>query len=165
MSQYVPKIKFSNEDDVKLKSIVEKIGTKNWNLVSQEMKTRTPRQCRERWINYLSPNLSNDDWTIEEDKLLDELFKKFGSRWHKIAHHFPNRSGNCVRNRYKLRIRRLARSNFYQKGPDEIEIKEEKKKNITNFIKIPFPDPNEELFNLFSRDNSEFRTFFNFPLY
>lgn len=81
----IPKIKFTPEEDDQLTEIVERIGTNDWELVSREMKKRTARQCRERWINYLSPELRNDPWTEEEDKLLDELYAEMGSRWHKIA--------------------------------------------------------------------------------
>ncbi|EAX94607.1 Myb-like DNA-binding domain containing protein [Trichomonas vaginalis G3] len=105
----IPKIKFTHEDDERLTTIVERLGTENWDLVSQEMKTKNARQCRERWINYLSPELRNDPWTDEEDKMLDELYQEFGSRWHKIAEFFPTRSGNCIRNRFKLRQRRALR--------------------------------------------------------
>lgn len=99
----IPKIKFTRDEDERLTNIIEKIGTQDWELIAHEMKNRTPRQCRERWINYISPGLSNGPWTADEDKLLDELYTEFGSRWHKIAEYFPNRSGNCIKNRYKLR--------------------------------------------------------------
>lgn len=105
----IPKVKFTPEEDDLLTEIIERIGTNDWELVSKEMKKRTARQCRERWINYLSPELRNDPWTEEEDKLLDELYAELGSRWHKIAEYFPTRSGNCVRNRFKLRQRRALR--------------------------------------------------------
>lgn len=105
----VPKIKFTREEDNVLTQLVEKYGVGDWDRISKDMKNRTPRQCRERWINYISPELSNEPWSVEEDQLLDELYAEYGSRWHKIAEFFPNRSGNCVRNRYKLRQRRAIK--------------------------------------------------------
>lgn len=103
---FVPKIKFTADEDKRLSDLVYKVGQEDWDLISRNMINRTPRQCRERWINYIAPNLSNEPWTKEEDDLLDELYTEYGSRWHKIAEIFPNRSGNAVRNRFKLRQRR-----------------------------------------------------------
>lgn len=101
----VPKMKFTEAEDQRLKNIVSKCKHIVWTSVAKKMKTRTARQCRERWINYIMPGISNNPWTREEDDLLDELYSKYGSKWQTIAKHFPNRSGNCVRNRYKLRLR------------------------------------------------------------
>lgn len=102
----VPKIKFTQEEDDMLIAAIERMGTRDWEGIAQEMKHRTPRQCRERWNNYLSPTITSDPWSKEEDSLLDELFTEFGSKWSKISEYFPNRSANGIRNRYKLRQRR-----------------------------------------------------------
>ncbi|EAY14200.1 Myb-like DNA-binding domain containing protein [Trichomonas vaginalis G3] len=129
MRAYVPKIKFTLEEDERLTEIIERIGTKSWRLISLEMKNRTPRQCRERWINYISPQLRNDPWTEEEDKLLDEKCLEFGSRWHKISEFFNNRSGNAIRNRFKLRQRHELRQSH--------KLKKQKQKKSTT----PAPQP------------------------
>lgn len=126
---YVPKNKFTPEEDDELNEVIEHYGTSDWEVVASHMKKRTARQCRERWINYLAPELTNQAWTPEEDKLLDELYADFGSRWHKIAQYFHNRSGNCIRNRYKLRQRRELR---------------EKKKQIKAANKQAAPAPPKE---------------------
>lgn len=135
MRAYVPKVKFTLEEDEKLTEIIERIGTKSWRLISLEMKNRTPRQCRERWINYISPQLRNDPWTEEEDRLLDEKYLEFGSRWHKISEFFNNRSGNAIRNRFKLRQRHELRNNHKQK----------KSKKASTPAPAPAPVKNEEI--------------------
>lgn len=98
----VSKVRFTSEEDKKLTEIVMSYGTCDWDLVSKVMKTRTARQCRERWNNYISSNLTNAPWTATEDELLNDLYDEYGSRWSKISEFFSNRSANCVRNRIKL---------------------------------------------------------------
>ncbi|KAI5490439.1 RNA polymerase II transcription regulator recruiting protein [Trichomonas vaginalis G3] len=156
---YVPKIKFTPQEDQILTNLVQKYGPGDWDRISRDMKNRTPRQCRERWINYISPELSNDPWTQEEDQLLDELYSEYGSRWHKIAEFFPNRSGNCVRNRYKLRQRRAQRQ-----AAKEI-IKQPKRAKpisqpqpMSSIISIKSNDDFSEIFNI---DKIPFEEFFN----
>jgi len=70
------KVKFTEEEDQKLTSIVMQVGAKDWIKVSQLMETRNPRQCRERWNNYINPALRTDPWTPEEDILLDQKNKE-----------------------------------------------------------------------------------------
>lgn len=100
---YIPKVRFTCEEDRRLAEIVNKCGTEDWELVAKQLMTRTARQCRDRWVNYLSPSLSNAPWTQDEDELLMDLYKEYGSRWTTIAEFLPNRSPNHCRNRFKLK--------------------------------------------------------------
>lgn len=74
------------------------------------MKDRTARQCRERWKNYLSPDVRNGPWTIEEDNLLLELVPKMGTQWAKIAKSFNSRTDTNVKNRFLYLQRSLSKS-------------------------------------------------------
>lgn len=56
-----------------------------WNYVADRIPGRTAKQCRERWHHYLSPHISKEDFTEEDDALLTELFTLHGSRWAIIA--------------------------------------------------------------------------------
>lgn len=103
------KQKFSEEEDLRLASIVDEIGCDDWVQVSAMMGTRNSRQCRERWTNYLDPNLKNEQWTEAEDALLNQKLSEFGQKWHKIAKFFPNRSANNIRNRCFYMKRHLQR--------------------------------------------------------
>lgn len=94
--------KFTKEEDEKLQKVIRKLGTRDWEAIASCMKNRSPRQCRERWTNYLMPELSSAPWTPDEDELLEKLYSQYGSKWSKIASHFPNRSANIVRNRYRI---------------------------------------------------------------
>ncbi|EAY03575.1 Myb-like DNA-binding domain containing protein [Trichomonas vaginalis G3] len=101
--------KFSSEEDSKLKKLVEKYGENDWTTVASEMKTRTARQCRERFKNYLSPKLTNGPWTEEEDKLLEEKFNEYGPKWAKIAVFFPSRSDVNVKNHWTSLANKISR--------------------------------------------------------
>lgn len=134
---YVPKCRFTAKEDVQLNSLIEKYGVGAWDEISAEMQTRTPRQCRERWTNYLCPKLSNAPWTDAEDEILDDLYQEFGSKWTTIAEYFPNRSPNCVRNRIKLKLRKEEKENEKQKIHPQIPEQKEKK------VEIPVTEPSK----------------------
>jgi Rps23 Pro-64 3,4-dihydroxylase Tpa1-like proline 4-hydroxylase len=59
--------KFLKAEDDLLRRLVEQSGETNWNLISSFMNGRNARQCRERYKNYLSPQLHNSPWTTAED--------------------------------------------------------------------------------------------------
>lgn len=101
--------KFSLDEDRRLSKLVHLYGENNWEIIADMMRGRSVRQCRERWKNYLSPNIVNLPWTEKEDKLLEKKFIEYGSSWKQIANFFPNRNYVQVRNRY-LKIRRNSRT-------------------------------------------------------
>ena len=99
------KCKLTPDEDQKLINLVMKYGSRDWLYISQKMMTRNPRQCRERWNNYLNPNLTSEPWTTEEDRLLIAKFQEYGCHWSKISKFFSKRSHNSVRNRWQLLLR------------------------------------------------------------
>lgn len=90
---------FTEVEDQLLKKLVNTHGT-NWNLVSHHMIDRSPRQCRDRWMNYLSPEITNAPWTVQEDQLLFQKYQEFGPQWKAMTPYFKNRSYNAIRNRF-----------------------------------------------------------------
>lgn len=95
-----PHSKFSLAEDERLSRLVNKLGSKNWKLIAKKMMNKTPKQCRERWTNYLNPDLKFDDWKDEDDERLLSLFYKIGPKWSVISTSFPARSVNSIRNRF-----------------------------------------------------------------
>jgi alpha-D-ribose 1-methylphosphonate 5-triphosphate diphosphatase PhnM len=79
------KSRFNALEDRQLKSLVEKHGTRNWYLISSLMSHRNPRQCKERWENYLSSKVDQSVWTKEEDNLLIQKRNEIGSHWMNIS--------------------------------------------------------------------------------
>ena len=103
-SQY--RILFTEEEDQKLKTLVEQYGENQWEFLARQIGTRSSRQCRERWTNYLCPRLSQGPWTKEEDRLLFLKVKKYGKKWELLVRFFPTRSRNNIKNRYNTIVRK-----------------------------------------------------------
>lgn len=101
-----PKSKFTPEEDILLRQLVSQFGENNWNRIAELMPHRNMRQCKERWTNYLSPKVSNDPWTEEEDALLVQKYKEHGAKWVRIALSFPKRTDSNVKNRWLVLSRR-----------------------------------------------------------
>lgn len=91
---------FTMEEDDRLCELVSQYGDKNWRVISRQMPNRTTRQCRERYRNYLSPNVKNGPWTQEEDNLLQQKYLEYGPKWATIAKFFPSRSDVNIKNRW-----------------------------------------------------------------
>lgn len=96
---------FSEKDDRLIAHLVSTKICQNWYEVSQYLPGKTPRQCRDRWINYICPTNSFEPWTPEEDMLLIDKINEFGTRWTLIAQHIPGRSDNCIKNRWYAVLR------------------------------------------------------------
>lgn len=101
--------KFTEREDDKLTELVEEYGSQDWDLIASKMKGRNKRQCRERWCNYLSPSLNMNPWSTEEDKLLMEKYRQWGSKWVRISKFFPNRTDTMVKNRFQMLKRQEKR--------------------------------------------------------
>ena len=103
---HTPKAKWSQEEDDRLRAIVRKYGAQNWPKIALEMPGRNGKQCRERWITNLSPEVNTADWSSLEDQKLFELHTSYGNKWSKIAAHMPGRTPIGVKNRWNFLLRR-----------------------------------------------------------
>lgn len=110
--QKKPRIKFTEEEDLKLRQLVEIIGEEDWQMISLQMPGRNSRQCRDRWKNYLAPEVVNGPWTDEEEELLVKKYEEFGPCWKRIAAFFPTRTDINVKSRWHLRERRIKKEEF-----------------------------------------------------
>lgn len=52
-----PAAKWSNEDDENLRQLIRLCGIGKWKLISSLMSGKNPRQCRDRWLMILSPDV------------------------------------------------------------------------------------------------------------
>jgi Myb-like DNA-binding protein FlbD len=73
-------------------------GALNWVRISQQLGTRTPKQCRERYHQNLKPNLNHEPISPEEGLVIEQLVREIGKRWAEIARRLNNRSDNAVKN-------------------------------------------------------------------
>lgn len=100
---------FTPEEDKIIKEFVQKNGPKTWKQLSHILAGRTPRQIRERYKNYLDPDVHFCEFTDEEDLKLLNLASVYQKKWCKLREHFPNRTDVHLKNRYNLLIRRKER--------------------------------------------------------
>ena len=81
-----------------------------WQPISRAVKTRSSKQCRERWMNNLAPEISRENWSPEEDAKLMQLGIQHPNKWSFIARHLPGRSQNHVKVRWKTLTKNKKRS-------------------------------------------------------
>ena len=107
----VRKGKWCTEEDSKLVALVARWGPNDlWNRISKAFcYTRSPKQCRDRWQNFLNPSLNNGSWTQAEDELLLKLHTIHGSSWAQIASSFSGRTDDRVKRRVQSLLRKRER--------------------------------------------------------
>lgn len=103
---------FTPEEDIMLISLVNMYGLNNWTTISSQMPNRSKRQCKERYLLFLSPNIKNLPWTLEEDLRLIEMLKIFGKKWTIIAKFFNGRSDINIKNRYHMRVKDMIENSI-----------------------------------------------------
>ena len=140
--------KFSKEDDEQLIQLVQKFGT-NWKVIALNMRNRNSRQCRERWMHYLDPQINNSPFSSSEDQLIISKFNEFGPKWVMITKFFHGRTDQQLKNRFQVLKRKGALENFPNQSFE----------TYSEHILLPSPNPssspsclkqpslNESLFN------------------
>jgi hypothetical protein len=122
---------FTKDEDDLLKYYFEQVGIKNWNEISSHFMNRSPKNCRDRYINYLSPLLRIEEWSASDDDILLELMKEYGKKWTIISDQM-HRSPNTVKNRWYR---------FLSKSADSSLISTlDKKKETIRVARLVFPD-------------------------
>lgn len=101
----IKKGRWSADEDEKLLELVrlqlnQAVEEISWDQVEEGFKTRSKKQCRERWLSQLDPTLKKTEWTEEEDQLLLQLADQLTKKWAEIARRIPGRTENMVKNRW-----------------------------------------------------------------
>jgi hypothetical protein len=102
-----PRRKFTPEEDMKLRALVESFGSTSWDEIARFLPQRSPRQCRDRYKNYLLESLVTQPWTPEEDALVIRQYYLIGPKWVEIGKMLSGRSGNNVKNRWHKHLTKL----------------------------------------------------------
>jgi Myb-like DNA-binding domain len=93
------------EEDVILREKRILYGRK-WAQIATHLPGRQGKQCRERYVNHLDPNLRKGEWTDEEDMILIAMHEVHGNRWASISKHLPGRSDNDAKKHWHSSIQR-----------------------------------------------------------
>jgi myb proto-oncogene protein len=109
------------DEDRTLTEFVSAHGSNSWTECAKLLPGRIGKQCRERWCNFLSPDLHREPFTDEEDALLLRLHGTIGNNWQRISAHFQGRSANTIKNRWHL-LARKERQCAKPKGTAKIKI-------------------------------------------
>ncbi|KAF5457522.1 hypothetical protein F2P56_021619 [Juglans regia] len=87
------------EEDIRLSQCIGKHGQGNWHQVPLRAGlNRCRKSCRQRWLNYLRPNIKKGNFSTDEVDLMIRLHKLLGNRWSLIAGRLPGRTSNDVKN-------------------------------------------------------------------
>ncbi|XP_043946073.1 myb-related protein B isoform X2 [Protopterus annectens] len=115
------KTRWTQEEDESLKHYVKKYGQKNWKLIASHFSNRSEHQCQHRWLKVLNPELVKGPWTKEEDKMVIELVKKYGTKqWTLIAKHLKGRLGKQCRERWHNHLNPEVKKSSWTEEEDRI---------------------------------------------
>lgn len=90
-----------------------------WSQICLMMgKDRTAKQCRERWINHLNPNILKRQWNKREEWFLYLFQKNMGNRWTEISKCFRQRGDNDIKNHWYSNV--CKKNEFYSKCLERI---------------------------------------------
>lgn len=111
---------WTDEESKLLGKLVEERGEKSWNEIAEVLNTqygnnKTGKQCRERFRNYVNPNLEKSEWKPNEKLLFVILHQVYGNQWTSISKHLNSRSDVAIKNYFYCIIRKatkLVKSNI-----------------------------------------------------
>lgn len=119
--------KFSVVENQILNNLVLKYGLNNWETISKNMINRTPKQCRDHYLNYIMPCKNSSPWSAEEDQLLLIKYQELGPKWTRMAQFFNGRSPNSIKNRWNYYLsKRMAFSAMTSTTPNRSKINNQK---------------------------------------
>ncbi|CDW76882.1 myb-like dna-binding domain containing protein [Stylonychia lemnae] len=108
----ITKTQWQKREDDELFLIISEKGTKQWQEIAEMLNSklgvnRNGKQCRERWYNFLNPEINRDPFSNEEDLKILLLRKQIGNRWSEIVKQLPGRTENSVKNRFNCMFKKI----------------------------------------------------------
>ncbi|CAK9441378.1 uncharacterized protein LODBEIA_P52460 [Lodderomyces beijingensis] len=102
--------KWTSDEDEQLVRAFEKFGA-SWLKVASEIEGRTEDQCAKRYKEVLDPKTKDrlKPWSKEEDLLLIEQVKNFGTKWRTVCNVFESRPSLTCRNRWRKLVTEVVR--------------------------------------------------------
>jgi len=106
---------WTGEEDAILREKRRQYGRK-WAKIAAHLPGRQGKQCRERFVNHLDPELKKGEWTDDEEAILIAMHEVHGNRWANISKQLRGRSDNDVKNHWYSTIQRK----FQQHGKEKL---------------------------------------------
>ena len=72
---------------------------------SQSEREKTPKQCRERWANFLDPTINTEPFSKHEEMVVFYEWNAVGPQWVKIAEKLQGRGDNAIKNCFNAGVR------------------------------------------------------------
>ena len=76
---------WKNTEDEILKAAVMKYGKNQWSHTSSLLHSKSAKQCKARWNEWLDPRIKKTEWSLEEEEKLLHLAKLMPTQWGTIA--------------------------------------------------------------------------------
>jgi len=136
----IVKTKWTQTEDNLLLQLHRMYGN-NWSKISKVMKSRGPKQIRDRFINNLDPKIKRGNFTISEDLKILKLKNVYGNKWSLIANQFADRSPDIIKSRYYSSVKNKKELLFFLDSLDNV-----KELNCQNVGNLSLDDVNLDLF-------------------
>lgn len=104
---------WTSQEDELLFSWVERHGPTKWTECSKEIKGRCGKQCRERWVNILNPDVKKGNWSDHEQDVIFDNLSTYTTSWSAMSHILPGRTENSIKNYFYSSVRRLKSNNLF----------------------------------------------------
>jgi len=96
----------AEEDQLLLAWVNEHSATK-WTECSKLIRGRCGKQCRERWVNILNPEVKKGNWSDHEQDVIFQNLSTYMTSWSSMSKIIPGRTENAIKNYFYSSIRRL----------------------------------------------------------
>lgn len=158
--KFYSRTRFSPLEDQEIIRLVSIYGQNEWKQISRELKFhRTAKQCKDRYMNYLSPDIQNNEWTKEEDQTLIFNYFMYPNRWQILKEYLYNRSEISIKNRFRylekgcLKILRP----YFNRSQKQIENNSDQIQVFTNMENAldKFKECKNDLFKSITNDATE----------
>ncbi|KAJ2808794.1 hypothetical protein H4R20_000652 [Coemansia guatemalensis] len=102
--------RWDRDEDVALLAAVRLYGVGQWTKIAKHVPGRTDVKCRERYMNVLTPDVNNAQWSADEDARLVAIVARVGiGKWSYVADLLGGRTDNqCWRHWRSLHKRGKA---------------------------------------------------------
>lgn len=137
--------RWSSQEDEILKRLVPEHGTQSWSRLAETAKQaglkRNRKSCRERWVNYLDPQIRRGPFSHEEERLIIQLQIHLGNKWSDIAEILPGRRGNDIKHHFKNHMMKKMQSHC--RPEDSIGVDQITEANFSATALVFLPDKDQ----------------------